>query len=164
MPESRDRIDLGKLAHLAYKGQLYQVGDSATGTGLVGTDFCLFNPGTAGVPVRALSVRVSTNLAATVTFGTVIADPALAAGNPSSNLYLGGKAADALNQAAAAAPIVPASILGIVGVPVTAAFELLAPGSIFIPPGRGLVVSFPIAVAINAVTWLWAELPPESEL
>lgn len=161
MPESRERIDLGRLAHLAYKGQLYMVGDSATGTALVGTNFVLFNPGSKGIPVRLLSARVSTNLAASITFGTVYGDPGAAAGNPSSNLYLGGMAPEAVNEAAAAAPIVPAAILALVGVPVTAAYELLSPGSILIPPGWGVVVAFPIAVAVNAVAWLWAELPPE---
>ena len=159
MPECPERLDLGKLNHQAYMGRLFMVGDSATGTALVGTDFVLFNPGSKGLPIRAISVRVSTNLAATVTFGTVYQDPALAAGNLSSNLYLGGMAPQALNQAEAAAPIVPLTTLALVGVPVTAAYELLSPAVAFIPPGYGLVVSFPIAVAVNAVSWLWAELP-----
>lgn len=161
MAESSDRIDLGRLAHLAYRGFLYQASDLQTGTALVGTNFVLFNPGSKGLPVRLLSIRVATNLAATVTFGTVFGDPAIAAGNPSSNLYLGGNAAQASNQAAAAAPIAPLSTLGLIAVPVTGAFELLAPGSIYMPAGRGVVVAFPIGVAINSVTWLWAELPPE---
>jgi hypothetical protein len=163
MPESRDRLDLNRLAHLAYKGQLYQASDTVTAGAATACNFALWNNGSKGLPLRLVSVRVSSTVAQSVTFGTLVADPALTAGNQAVNAYLGGNGPEANNEAQALAAIAVINTLGIIAVPVTGTYELLSPGSLFIPPNNGVAVVSPVGVATMNIVWLWAELPPEDE-
>lgn len=163
MYESPARIDLGRLAHLAACGQLYQASDSLTGTVGTGGNYALWNPGTKGLATRLIGVRVSVSAAVVVTLGRVVADPALALGNPPSNLYLGGNAPQTLNQAAVAVPLVPDSIIAVQFISTSFGGDILLPASIFIPPNSGVLLATAVAVSTHHVTWLYAELPPEDE-
>lgn len=153
--------ELGKLAKLAERGVLYQASDAATATALVAANFVFWSGSSKGLPVRLISVRVTSAINGSVTFGTVINDPALALGNPPVNLRLGGASAQAYNEAAAVAATPIAGILGslqfVQGIPL----ELLAPAGIYLPPNSGVAIVSAVAAADFEVTWLWAEIPRE---
>ena len=154
-------VDLGTLSRLVEAGQLYQVSDTATATALVAANFVFWSGGSKGLPIRLISARVIAAATLTAQFGTVLANPALAAGNTPVNLRLGGGSAQAFTEAAA---IAATALSGILGNPLLIAgteVELLAPGGIYLPPGSGVaVVSSAVASAVSVV-WLWAECPPE---
>lgn len=163
MPEDRERLGLGYLNHQAYNARLYQVSDQVTDTALLGANFVLWSGGSAGIPVRLISVRVSSTVATPVLFGTILADPSIGAGNVASNLYLVGKAPQAYNEAAAVAALTPAKMLGQPNLPANSTQELLSPAVIFMPPGTGVLVSIAAAALVASVTWLWAEIPAEDQ-
>ena len=154
--ESPNRISLDKLAYLAYKGQLFQVADQASGTALVGTNHVLFNPGTKGTPIRVISVRFLTDTGAPLSFGWIYGDPAVGGGALSSNLFLGGAQPQAINEANPIAVIYPTGYLVRAFTNPNEFYELLLPGAVLVPPGYGLIVTVPVGVATNTVSWLWA--------
>jgi hypothetical protein len=152
-------VDLSRLAGLAAAGYLYQVADFGNATGLLGAQFALFNSGSRGLPIRLISARVSASAALGVTLGWLRVDPALGAGNPSSNLSLGGAIASAQNEAAVAAAPAIAGQLSTAQLQAGGIVELISPAGIYIPANTGVVISSAaVAAAVDAI-WLWAEIP-----
>lgn len=160
MPESKDRLVLGKLNHLAYKQELFQVADTALATVSNPACFALWNAGGKGIPVRLISVRVSTDTAGQITFGRVLTNPALNAGNTPSNLWLGGMAPEAANQAQVTSAPTIAQVINEPWMAADSTLELLSPGVIYMPPQSGVAIVSPTAAQNVSVVWLWAELPP----
>jgi hypothetical protein len=153
-----DLLDLSALAVTAQYGWLYQAADTATATGVSGAQFALFNSGSRGLPLRVVSVRVSAAAAMQAVLGWSIGDPGLTAGNTPANLRIGGSNASAANQAQVTAAPTLERILAIAELQVGGVFELLLPGSIYLPYGRALVVSSAAVDGVVDVTWLWAEI------
>ena len=159
MSDSCSWIDLAGLAYEAEEGQLYQVADTLTATALLGAQFVLVNGNSKGIPVRVISARVSITSPVGLTLGWVAADPALAAGNPATNMRLGGAAAEAINEAAVAAAPTIAGKMNLPNLSINTELELLLPGSVFLASGQALAISSAAVASTISVVWLWAEVP-----
>jgi hypothetical protein len=151
-------VNLIKLARIADAGWLYQVADNAAPTALLPANFVLWNAGSKGLPLRVISVRLSSTAAILVTLGWVQVDPALSAGNTPQNLRLGQGASQASfeNQVVAAPTL--AGTIGEVEVRSGGEEEFLLPAAIYVPPGRGLVLTTAAVAATVAAVFLWAEI------
>jgi len=159
MSDTHSRIELGKLAGLAELGQLYQAADSVAATALVAANFVFWSGSSKGLAVRLISARVIASLPLAATFGIVLADPALTAGNGAINLRLGDAAAQAFDEAQAVAATTITKILGVPQLIAGTEVELISPGGIYLPPNSGVAIVTALVAATVSVVWLWAEVP-----
>jgi len=152
-------FNIGDMAEAARAGWLYQVADAATATALVPAVFVLWNPGSKGLPLYVISARLSSDGGDIITLGSISADPAIGAGNVSSNLWIGQGLPEAVNEAAAIAAPTPDATLAMPIISAGNEIDLIDPGVILVPPGRGLVVFGGLVAQPYQMTWLWAEPP-----
>jgi len=161
MGDDHSRIDLAKLARLAEAGQLYQASDLVAATALAAANFVFWSGSSKGLATRLISARVCASAAMTAQFGTLVADPALAAGSQSVNLRLGGGSAQGFNEAAAGGAANQTAVLALTIIQPGNVIELISPGGIYLPPNTGVALSSALVPGTVTVIWLWAECPRE---
>ena len=160
--ESRDFLELGKLNHIAVKQQLYQASDTEAGTASLAARFVLGSGTSKGIPIRLISCRVNSDTATQIAFYWNQTSLTESSTNSPQNLWLNGPAAQAgIGRAQVAGPSALGN-LGNIFIGAGGSVELVAPAVIYAPPHVKFFVDATIAVMNVCVTWLWAELPPET--
>jgi hypothetical protein len=148
------------LKELAEAGYLYSAAGSLTSTALLGAQFALVNSGSKGYPLRVFGLKVTTTAVSEANLFGLDLDPALAVLNPAVNRLLKGPGSEAIFEGAVAAA--PAALDKLVDDQIAANndYELIGPGLIYLPSGKGLLLSTPAVVATISAWFLWAEIPP----
>lgn len=152
-----------RFAALAQAGCLYQVGQKLTATALLNGCFALFNNMNTGFPIWLISAKVQSSAAMEVDLLSLIADPALTAGNKGSNLYLNGRAPQATFEAQVIATPGGINTLAVVEASNNNTVELVDPGMIYLPRNTGILIQSAAIAGDCVVTLLWAEIDADFE-